>query len=230
MHATRGGAPFGSSVNYNWKQQKNVDYNQIVSQAAYEGINSSYSNMGYDFGPNQYNNLLSQNVKGSDLRNNGYGAFINYGAFLGYDLNGNNKTLMAGVEMSVTYWSRFAMPKAYWIQYILTNQPGDRRFEFSTKINGNMYFYNDDKQSGGLGQYYSYNRMNQQRDAGGYAINFDDAPQRTMSPNIYTYWRANLYLINEGHPVMRITYGWTTNSMGYSVPMPYSYYVYPNYR
>ena len=67
--------------------------------------------------------------------------------------------------------------------------------------------------------------MIEQRDNGGWAINFDDCPHRIMSPN--TYWQANLYLINEGHSVFRISYGWTTNSAGYPVPMPYNYYEYP---
>ena len=134
--------------------------------------------------------------------------------------------LLGGVEIHVNYFPTSAMPKSYWEQYITTNDPlSIKQYNFLTKINGSMYSYWDDAESGGNFRYYSIQSMNERRDNVGWAINFDDCPRRNMSPN--TYWRANLYLINEGQPVFRLTYGWTTNSAGSPIPMPYIYYEFP---
>ena len=216
-------------------QNSNMSWNQASNNAGFQfsttiningptakekNSNKYNSDKGADYSDNWYENKIL-NKKTLTKEQNSDGSFTNitYGPF-----QGNDNT--SGVEIHVNYYPTSPMPESYWQQYITTNAPFDgRQYDFRTKIKGSMYSYYDDAQSGGNLRYYSIQRMNEQRDNGGWAINFADCPHRPMSPN--TYWQANLYLINEGRIVFRLTYGWTTNSAGYPVPMPYNYYEYP---
>jgi len=202
------GINFGGSINFNGPTSKE------------KNTNKQKSDNGEDYSDNWYKNKILNEKNFTKVQNsNSSFTNISYGPF-----QGDNNT--GGVEIHVNYFPTTAMPGSYWEQYITTNDPHIwRQYNYLKKLNGTLYSYWDDAQSGGNYRYYSFQRMNEQRDNGGLAINFDDCPHRIMSPN--TYWQANLYLINEGRPVFRLTYGWTTNSLGYPIPMPYTYYEYP---
>ena len=203
---------------YGFNFSTTIDFNGPTAKE--KNTNKQNSDNGEDYSDNWYKNKILNEKNFTKVQNsNSSFTNISYGPF-----QGDNNT--GGVEIHVNYFPTTAMPGSYWEQYITTNDPHIwRQYNYLKKLNGTLYSYWDDAQSGGNYRYYSFQRMNEQRDNGGLAINFDDCPHRIMSPN--TYWQANLYLINEGRPVFRLTYGWTTNSLGYPIPMPYTYYEYP---
>ena len=147
----------------------------------------------------------------------------NYGAF-------RNLYNHEGVMIDLSYSGFEAMPNAHWEQTIISNIPGigsDMKYNF---ITGRMS-YNDDSQSGIYKWYYSRAEMNKHINNGGWSINFVDAPRRSIPfGNSSAYWSAQLYLINNGNPVLRISYGFTLDFLTGLHPFPLSYYIYPQYK
>ena len=66
--------------------------------------------------------------------------------------------------------------------------------------------------------------MNGQR-IGSYGVKFYDSPSRDIFGS-YASWNANLYLINNGRPVLRINYGFIIDYTG-AHALLYNYYIYP---
>jgi hypothetical protein len=115
------------------------------------------------------------------------------------------------------------------VQRVTNNIPGigsDMKFDLT-----GMTSYNDDNKSDVYKWYYSRSVMNKHITSAGWSINFVDAPRRTISFGSTTaYWSAQLYLINNGNPVLRISYGFTLDFVSGLRPIPYSYYIYPQYK
>jgi len=157
-------------------------------------------------------NLLAGNLK---TQNHEGGLFsVTYGKFKN-DLNEE------GVQMEVVFWGLDLMSNSDWGQTVSTNFPLLGGSDLTGDIYG-MFHYNDDSQ-GGNGHYYSPQKMSNH--IAGTTVYFEDAPRRQGFNTYPTFWSAELTLMNNGTPVLRINYGYTIDNYGCH-PIPYTYYIY----
>ena len=157
-------------------------------------------------------NLLAGNLK---TQNHEGGLFsVTYGKFKN-DLNEE------GVQMEVVFWGLDLMSNSDWGQTVSTNFPLLGGSDLTGDIYG-MFHYNDDSQ-GGNGHYYSSQKMSSH--IAGTTVYFEDAPRRQGFNTYPTFWSAELTLMNNGTPVLRINYGYTIDNYGCH-PIPYTYYIY----
>jgi len=225
LSATRGGTSFGPSIGGNWKQT-HVDYNQIVSQSAYEGVNSLYSSIGgVDASNSDHDiNLLAKDLNHfTDAQN---GLDITFGKML-------DDRSWGGAQLSISYTGNVKLSQARWQQTVTTDWPlldgkFSREFSFTSRQIGRMTTYPDNSLSSPNSlDYYSQSEMNS-RIIGGYTVNFTDTPRRPLYNRASTYWYANLTLINNDLPLFTINYGFR---LDFSIIhlIYFNYYFYPQY-
>jgi len=210
-HSEYGGTSYGPGQTYyfqNKEQAFNVGYNYL-QRFGYNGyLGADASNGDHDI------NLLAQDLKTATFENGDlkitYGKFIN-------DINNE------GVEMDIRYLGSSLMSNAFWEQYLTTNDPLIDGIDFSGDIYG-MYSYFDTSRSHDKRKYYPNNEMSSH--IAGSTVYFEDAPRRQGFNSYPTFWSAELTLMNNGAPVLRINYGYTIDNYGCH-PIPYTYYIYP---